>query len=1657
MPSSSPNLSNPNHSFDKTKGYKNVVFQQGKPILDVDLNDASSALSAQTTSTLIEKMGYGPPQLDFKDWAVMSVESTSVVSNRNQDNFALSLGRLDTFKGVIDTASLKDVDSLDKSIIFDYGKIQDLTVTSANDRVFSNYMYKGTITDPTSTLVFLDENKNFGTNDKKRLLGINRSIVVSPDSASVASQADDAITDTTKDFIANITEGGCRVRFTSGALSGEEQVLTGVSGSTLTVGVAFSAIPAIGDEYVIIPSNTLKEYRDLYDATQTQDASKVAGLTTGLPQLLMYVQVFDEDISSEEDTSIQSSALGFETTHRTQLRWCVRVCKYRGSVDGEGNNTSLKPYHIMSYLNQERKLDNQTMFDSVDMTSKINTQSQFWKSYYSNNASPYSDMDQQNSPFSNMSISPMHFFTAQEAQIDRMSWAFLKAVMLEALDANDGTNDVQLLNIHYSESKSEANAPNETLSPYFYLGHITDNQVAPIVHARVNFGWPFEDAGRSDATQQEGSFLAPPRVFHTQADLSADNLQSRTLFGVKGGLLYGDTAPLVFGSVASHLSFLDQVLLGMSGLGSALGKTGADARIPSAVNYQLAGTTTGFAQAGYGAGSVVPLNPLATTTEETGFVSGTSSYLIREKGARASHTVGVNDEDLGWSFYKKEASGLNNNNTTDVSVRAWDEGPAQAVAFLNGINFRKLAIKTTAHNSADLFTISETRVTSATEAVTMFLHGSSLLQASSNSFRIPYLQNSAQADRSNVFLDSYSYLTVEDTAISAGEDYRKFIPKDVSLFDPKELMKQYQHDGGVMSLYTEDQDVDKEYGPWNRFNVNNTTSSANLLSDMALDTWTNRCTSMKLRYHIGDFYPAEVDSRGYPRNLLVDNLNLFVRIEPLSLTHWMTMPKHQHSILENSFVMAEGIEALLKVAHGLGDTQKLINGNNQPLVQSTSPSHTETRTDSGVDTTVLAIGAVDDLDLPFGHEHQPFVHWYHPAQNHIQAPAPSSPNTAILYPTQDGNNNNFRVTLYPKWGRRSLIIPALVPSTGSAYTYNDGVNDHTLAEYTGSPASHTDTSSTWDGIGGQVDVQTDSTTINTTLFPYPIHSTHRHMTGGANSNNRQYTMDNGTLINDPLMDLSFPSIPTLNDLNKEVGPVFLPASRMFAQQAQDTDATPEPHVGFHTFIENYSHAYWNDVAQIEDDSFPYDDKSVYWEGEAYGLASNLPTGLQAGFDAWSVPVMRSAIRTRTVAGIVDLVRTSFATGLDDANLSADYDYSMPFALAGDYTSGGQIQGIGYNTPPAIGPDNPTDTLFVGDMGTALGGNGNRSGFLSPFNLGIGAIHKTGVLVHNSHDTDGDVFRDPFQYARYQMDLAQFESPIMGVFTAINDMGLQHKLLWNCSLRVLHSRPTNYSEVSPMPKSLTEIFLVHDRTGTSIVDKAFTSGPTDPNKKPFLHLGSMHPASASVGHPNYDKVSHLYGMISDSTGGTNEKTAHLTSSRNKAYNYSVATVKTSSMGDTYAVDPFDYTFNHAQDSVVTEALFKDTEHPRNSGMEIDLINELNRAHTNSATNGLALSSDINGTSLNLLDMIPTANELTMAGDHELVFVLYTGHYGAKLHDTNDVVNIEHVPSVAGCHISATLEVNRPSERHSSDAVNERHYGVEIDSAPIKTHSILSTKN
>lgn len=1636
---SSPNLSNPNHEFDKTKQYNKVVFQQGKPILDIDLNDMSAALQAQATSALIEKMGYGPSQLDYREWAMTAVDGVTPLSDRNKDNFALTLGRLDTRKGVIDTSAFRAADALSPSIIFDYGKIVDNTATDASDRPYENYLFKGVVTNTSGALNKVSDNEKSFSADQ-RLTSIDHYEVVTPSYANVAATSLTSTTRATKNHVVRLREGACRVRFLTGALAGTEREIQSLNASVLVLSSDLPSAAAVGDEYVVLPPNTLETYRTLYDAATDQAASKSDGLLV-LPKLMTYVQVFEEDVSSSEDSSIQSSALGFETTHRSQLRWCVRVAMVNASVeDDNGYATPTSPLgteHIFSLLADNKFVDYQVLLDSVDADASLHNayaQSQFWAQTDSTGAKTSASLADQESPYAELGLTPLHFFGSEESKIDRLYWSFLKALLLKV--SGSDFNDFVVLNVFNSESKSFRSTANlETLSEYFVPGAQTDNNTQPIVHAWLSTGSAFEPS----AGATPGMFKAPPRVFHTQADLSADNMKSRTLHGLRGGVIYGQTTntPLVFPSVSSHLSLVDQMLLGLTGLGSAQGETSSGDRIPSAIDFTLANTTASLAQSGTGLGAIKMLSPISAATITAGtlgsFLTGSASYLLRDKGDRASHTVNVDDADLGWSLYKGEGADLvdPNTNKSDLTLRGWEEGMAQAAAFQQGINFRKLAIKTTAHKSMDLFTISEQPA-----QIDSDIGDYRNQDAITSAFMIPDSQT--EASSGNLYIDSYSAAGRTDNTDSNFLP-SNFIPANVSEFSVKPLLSNYQPTGGVRGfLYPHPtRTLDVNHGPWNRFNLVDVVASDNFsYSPQPLtfvnDLWQNRCTAMRLRYHVGDFYPGELDFRGVPRNLLVDSMNLFMKVEPLSLAHWMTMPKHQHSILENSISFAEGIEALLKVAHGLGDTQKLINSSSEPLVQSTSPVLNDGEYPLYSGGGSLEEGDVDPINLPFSHGKHPFVHWYHPAMHKISAPHPSDDGDTYT----NSNGLNYKLTVYPKFGRRSLIVPALVPSIFEKISYTDGSDTYLLPT---TSVNGTETFPTLIGDSSESEVNNgDTVSISnetglsfvdpgSAIFPYPYHGTRTSDFGFFN-----IQTDSGTLINNRKNQVTFPALGPIGD-ELAPTPVFIPASRVYAQQ--DASST-ETEVGFSPYITNFNvnNSLWDDISSedISLSSFPYDELNTHYNVQAGG-AGEVPTAYTNTMDRWSVPVLKAAINTTTVAGIVDLVRTSFDTGLDAVTLSSDYSFTMPASAA----PGNQV--------PAVGPDNPLDTLFVGDMGTALGGFSNRIGFMSPLALGV-PVDNDGLVPNG-----GVCARDYFE-------LAAANEPSTGLFlsfSSIANMGLQQKLMWNCSFRVLHARPSGSANqgASTAPKSLTEMFLVKDRINN--VNKQFNFTPSGPTKKPFIHLMSTHPAT-QANFPNKTHIDHLYPMVSDSTGGpTSEGFTYDSNTETTSLDYSTAIVQTASMGDTYAADPFDYALNDfvlGADNPLREHDLLE----KNSGIEVDILSELQAIHSAPGVHNL---DDVDSTTgLSFQTMMPSANELTLPGDHELIFVLYTGHYGAKMFDTNDEVSIENIPPVAGCHLTATLEINRPSERLNSTAQDNVHYGVTMNTNgdPINTYSIPSTK-
>lgn len=1712
MSGNSIDSSDPNHSLDPTKNYTKVQFQQGKPILDVDLNDLSSTLENQSRNNLIQKMGYGPAQLDYREWALTAVDSQAATSVRNKDNFSFTLGRLDTHIGVVDTESYKvDGDGLDSRIIFDTAKvIEEAGVSLNTDREFNNYILKGSVTSSnvsSGALFISDANKNFSG---LKLTGFDETILIDSDYASYASQINNSITNLTQPTGVRLKEQKCRLRFLTGNNLGEEQEIIQVATSELKL-LEFTNPVSVGDEFIILPPNTLTYYRSLYDGASSKALSQPNGFAN-LPKLMTYVQVFENDVNSTEDSAIQSSVLGFETTHRTQLRWCVRVALVFSSVTNDTHNaqtlTDLKLQHIFKQLSESGHVEYQTLVDSVDSTASQDDgylQATFTRDVDSSGNFTTSSLQHQVSPyFEGQGITPMHFFSAQEATKQNLMWAFFKSLMVSNI-YNDSSKkqDIQLLNLFHSESKSiSANASQETLSEYFYPGMYTDFTSLPLTHAWLSNVNNYErSAGSTALNVSPPSYLTPPKVMLTHADISTDLYQSRTLFGNNQEVLLDGTAPLVFSSVKAHLSYVDQILLGKTGLGRSIGGSSTNSFVDSYMNYTLSGTTTEVTQAGYGSGAVKMVDILS---------EGSPSYFLRERGSLSTHEVTKNTNEHGWSFYNKEGSGLDDNGVTDTSIRQWNEGLGQTLAIRDSINFRKLAIKTTAHKSMDLFTITARPIginhsdTYSDSLLNTFsndidTNGAMYNSTANQAIMLPFKHGNTALDTQNAFNDSYGGLGFHKLLNTYIDKFSTnlFIPSYNSTigkekFDIKTLLEDYQPNNKGVSTFSVPSTVSSAdnqfllgnyFGPWNRFSFSNQSFNRVRSNDdklrVPMDLWSNRCTAMRLRYHVGDFYPNGVDSRGIPKNLLVDSLNLFIRIEPLSLAHWATMPKHQHSIIENSLVLADGIEALLKVSHGLGDIQKLLNNNGQPLIQSNSPYKTEEVFESDlVDTfstrTGVNVGDVDPKDLPFGYENQPFVHWYHPAQENIRS--------AFDLPT-----NQRKYTVYPKFGRRSLIIPAITPndfydpvlSTNLVEHLNYvDLDDGASASYVGAINMSTASAAT--------SMTDDSPVTDKALISYAVHGTNP-LVGADNPNAvTSFQIPNriGGNVTGHSNSIVFPYVPdeypTTDYHLKRPGPVFLPANRFYLRQesaqvnTQSGGGTSNlPNMGFHPVIEQYNQSILWGLNEKEDSQVPYSERDVYWlEESGYANAVDLPNNLEDQFNVWSVPVMRAAIRTTTVAGIIGLVRTSFNTTAlsvdQNDSLLNDYNFTMPSTTFTVASTNGKEQ------VPTIGPDLATDTLFVGDTGTGLSQVYKRTGFISPLTLGIGAINANGQLIHNNN-TETGVLRDSFDvYQTYTSNT----DPLLKCFTSLNNMGLQLKLLINSSLRILHTRPSggelvNNLRMAPSaPKSLTEVFIAHDRSDSMQPIELPT--PDSPLRKPFIHLASMNKSVADASqHPNYPKLSHLYSMVSDSIGSphailSNSDSQNLitvptddilisSTSVEGVVDLSKEMSQRTALGDTFTVDPFDYALHSSMNGSSLNPLKEFENQQQNSGIEIDLIKELDMIHANPSNYNLDAVSDYNGTSISLIDMLPTSAELSLPGDHEIAFVLYTGHYGANMYTAPTTTqDLTHVPPVAGCHITATIELNRPSDRVSSSITDEHHYGNTVESNPIKTYSILSTK-
>ena len=670
-------------------------------------------------------------------------------------------------------------------------------------------------------------------------------------------------------------------------------------------------------------------------------------------------------------------------------------------------------------------------------------------------------------------------------------------------------------------------------------------------------------------------------------------------------------------------------------------------------------------------------------------------------------------------------------------------------------------------------------------------------------------------------------------------------------------------------------------------------------------------------------------------------------------------------------------------------------------------------------------------------------------------------------------------------------------------------------------------------------------------FPYTPNVTQQRADDAQNIANAAYSLNLRTRITESIF-------------GQRTGPVYLPASRVVYNKTKDystnkqgyagsTDAQETPLQGFNNndfpstnypsdqasesipvnkYVDEYNVGYHpmlqamlgdlaNEPVSNQDGTlravgaYPLDDISTQIIDIMTSIADQRPDLLDDSngnfiypetngtkpFDGTS---LRAGLSTETMGWINLYVKTYNQTYGHDSIHPYGYlqDPSERPKWHKDFENGkGVISGKG--------PDQDVDTLYVGDLGTGIYAT-RRASFQDPLCLGVGAVRSSGGVTHDSAVDSAEVlvFRDVFELCNYEREnyLAQTTdttavSGLIRTSTAWSKMGMQAKLLFNSSIRVLHTRPsgavsmlhnnatgvanneTNYGFIGGSTKSITEMFLTVDPVTNKMFKNNAFNNITSARRKPYLQLEPLVVnQDHGVKHPNYDLMkrlrplvsSDLSGKPSDSSlivgssidistpghapdiivkggdnlanrlGDTDLTVAERTDNRSDEQ---VARDLSISMGDAFDVDPFDLMWDEALSPSVSSKMenknaFANT--ANNSGVEYELLSSLARIHAQAPALGLHTGFRGNA-NIGLIDTMPTPNELTLPGDHEIVFVLYTGDHGAQM--VNSSVPVGANPPVAGCHIKATIEVNRPSERYDSQMFGERgvnttgmHYGV-----------------
>lgn len=1590
---------------DRNKGYTRVVFQQGVPVFDVDLTTAQVLSSEQTVNATHASEGYADMGAFGQAGAFVPLDSTPT-SVRNTQNYGVVKGVINTRLGPVDMLR----GGIGKPVLpFSHYNLVGTASVLSEDGDYDNYVLRGITTAGTAVNTVEDASKSFS--DVHGLVAQSVDIDVTWASGAIDDDGDGASSSTSM----TLGDPGCAVVMLDGANAGLVRAVIAISSPTKLQVAPFPNTVAAGTSYAIVPLN-------VFQLSTFVSALAGVGLAEEPPILISALQAFEEDICAYEDTSLEHPArAGQDVSHRNQLRWCVRTLYVLtdNPIDQLGSASAFSALlrsrqPLFAAANDvNAKARDAVRHDATGLRVSNTLPEPYWPQIRTAKIAPHRSLMQAFGMLAEAQLFGgdgvvVPLFLLRPAARSRTSYG------TSLHPGYVGTATVQPLFCLRPKYLPDGNRP---YRPSIFVQRegtrLSGGQTASILMQMAGLGVPPStyDAGLFyDSNGRELAFDNAARAAqHTQrlaiAALGVGQDWGRQDDGTNYiGLAGLPTSPLLIsdGREEGEIAF--------SGAGQPSTET-----LPASVDGIMAGITSI-------PGVVVPIALVNTTAFNVQDVFGGSVDLRFSAGIGLSSYYLRNGVEIefdgpnGWSFFTEDAE---EDQVNIRRVREPHEGIVQAARMQESLLWRQLAIKSTAHEAADLFTYYVPNVPTVIDSFEEPLLANQYSVAAVGALQTSLTTETDYQDglswdqRESYTLGGSRLLGAGPTsALSYGQFTRLGDAETASEgveFNPALHPKDPELRGAVSleaatGIDSNNPDAISENGAWGRGTA--TKIQAGLISTSTLD---QRCTSMRLRYHIGDYYPAPDGS-----NALVTSLMLYTRFEQLSLVHWATMPKHQHPVLAKSLSSYAGVISALTGLVVKGDDTHLIDGDGAPLMQEESPQGSEEP------------GDIDWTTLPFGHEHQPFVHWYHPMQEYITSPHPGG---------IDFYDATTRKIAYSKFGERSLVIPSMtVPFSAGENANVEG------ADNWGNLAAPVDV------IGAHFNLREPSITPVVPGQPTAV----------------VVNLGDGGTVTVKSKGIYFPFNPL--DADREPGaftireegipgPVFMPAHRQYAY-GTDWDVDDNREFGFHPVfdaVDTDLSAEWGYFPRIDGVRGNLPD----WEETSGG-----PTTDSAW--RWNMPVLRSAIRTDTLAAIVRGMR-----GKAELVLGATV--------------------AAYNAAKWSGPDRTTDTAFVGGLGTSVArGDSDWAGGPSTLTQMISTLYTNPLLLGGRWDLeDGDMMPlgsrrgtpidDVFQLAYYERFTAAAAdggaeatsfNPLMNTLAAIRYMGMQQKLLWNSSFRVLHVRPGGgadpvaggYSRriASSAPKSLTELFVVRNRqTGEPI---QWPQGPTDKNAKIYLHFESMHPTAAGgvvvdgvtlQEHPNHEFIGHLYPMISDSMGGGPSAGAGddlrddiSDSVANVIVDKSFFTpreVYTGLTGDTFMADPFDFECaKAAADEEEDPTLMKVSKRDRNaenSGIEIDLLNELRIVRANAADYGL---DQVGFAGKTWLDMMPTPADLTDPGDHEIVFVLYTGAAGQKMIDPN--VPDSYNPPIAGCKVTATLEVNRPTERRSSDGdATGLHYG------------------